>query len=323
MDNVRNRLVFFTTDAGYLFPTLSAAVQVVRQPAVAAAADVGVFLVGLDAKTSAYVREEFEPYGLIFFNLDPAEYIVPDYAIFAEGHVPPSALARLVVAGHIPARYEHLVYLDGDIQIVGDIMPLVGRDVEPGKVLAATDANVVCSSAKGGYGSSIRSYAGKLGVERVDLYFNSGVMAFRRKTWATIGPAAMSFLRSNTALCKYHDQSALNAVVGSRREILHPSFNYAPLFDRLAVNDPKPVVIHFFGRSKPWQRACALWGGRWYASYEALAADHPFLYDFWDRGAAANSISEKTRGIGRYLRDIAQRRRLSRYLRMTKFALKP
>ncbi len=42
------RLVFFTTDAGYLIPTLVAALQVEEQACVGRLADVAIFLIGID-----------------------------------------------------------------------------------------------------------------------------------------------------------------------------------------------------------------------------------------------------------------------------------
>jgi len=41
--------------------------------------------------------------------------------------------------------------------------------------------------------------------------------AVSRSTWRLIAAEAYKFFVENIAACKYHDQSALNAVVGKRR----------------------------------------------------------------------------------------------------------
>jgi lipopolysaccharide biosynthesis glycosyltransferase len=317
------RLVFFTTDEGYLFPTLHAALQVARTRGVIEIADIAVFLVGLNPELSSKIRSDFEPYGLTFFDVDPDSYSLVDYDIFAAGHVPPSALARLVVSEYIPHQYEHLIYLDGDILIVGDPTPLIRHDVAPGKILAAGDANMVCSSPRGRSGSDFRSYAETLGVAPVEDYFNSGVLAARRETYAGITAAAMSYLRANTRLCRYHDQSALNAVTNFKREALHPSFNYAPLIDAVSRGEIEPRIIHFLGRSKPWQRACTLWGGRWFESYARFAAEHPFLREYWKDGTEAQRYPASPRTLKGRLQLLLQTRNLKRYLRRTDFAVSP
>lgn len=274
------RLVFFTTDEGFLLPALNAAVQVSQQNLPA---DIGLFLVGLDSELFNQVEREFSPYGLKFFRLGKNDLELADYSTIKPTHLGPSALARLVAAKLIPSKYEHLTYLDGDIQVVGDIRPLVMHDVAPGKILAAAEPMFVCSSPLGRTGKTFRSYAKALGIENPNDYFNSGAMAFRRDTWVEIAEEALTYLCENTARCWHYDQSALNAVLNGRRELLHPSFNYQPLFAKLNTGI-EPRIIHFVGPMKPWHRTYNRLPGEWYGSYGVLVARHPFLADYWNKG---------------------------------------
>jgi lipopolysaccharide biosynthesis glycosyltransferase len=317
----RNRLIFFTTDAGFLLPTLQAATQIRRQSAVCAIADLAIFLVGMEADDIARVRAAFEPEGILFFELDPSAYSLPDGATFNAGHVPPSTLARLTVADRVPTHYEHLVYIDGDTQIVGDLLPLVSHDVAPGKILAATDHNIACSSPTGKYGRTLRDYVQSLGIVNTELYFNAGVLAFRRETWRDIGPAALAFMRKNSALCKFHDQSALNAICDGRREVMHPAFNYAPAYHLTGQRRFGPSIIHFIGSSKPWQSNCTLWLGRWFETYRQLVEAHPFLAMFWKQEGGTPIV----RGTGMKARfqNYIKRYRLAGYMAKAPFAVRP
>jgi lipopolysaccharide biosynthesis glycosyltransferase len=275
-----DRLIFFTTDEGFLLPALNAAVQVSeRRPA----ADIAVFLVGLSDDLFSKVEREFSPYGLIFFRIGKGDLELADYSAIKPTHLGPSALARLVAAKLIPEQYEHLIYLDGDIQVVGDIAPLVQHDVAPGKILAAAEPMFLCSSPIGRTGRTFRNYARALGLSDPASYFNSGIMAFRRKTWVTIAEEALNFLCENTSLCWHYDQSALNAVVGNRRELLHPSFNYQPLFAKIG-SGVEPSIIHFVGPMKPWHRTYDRLAGDWYSTYRRLVSKHPFLWPYWNQG---------------------------------------
>lgn len=320
---MKDRLIFFTTDTGFLLPALNAALQAAAQPAVREIADIAIFLVGIDDELFRRLEAEFSPKGLIFFRLDPAEFELADYSVIRDTHVRPSALARLIAARHIPENYEHIVYLDGDIQIVGDLCPLVEHDVAPGKILAATEPHFICSSPRGETGRKIRNYARALGLKDPEIYFNSGVMAFRRETWIKIAPEALAFIAENTSLCWLFDQSALNAILNGRRELLHTSFNYAPFIARLGMNDLAPAIVHFVGPHKPWHTHYDYMPGNWRKSYDDLVARHPLLEDFWNKGPDSPAPPENggwlKRSVGRHL----QKRRLKRYLRSHQFDVGP
>lgn len=320
---MKERLIFFTTDTGFLLPALNAALQASAQPAVREIADIAIFLVGIDDDLFRKLQEEFSPAGLIFFRLDPAEFELADYSVIRDTHVRPSALARLVAARHIPANYEHVLYLDGDIQIVGDLLPLVEHNVAPGKILAATEPHFICSSPRGETGRKIRSYARALGLNNPEIYFNSGVMAFRRETWVGIAPEALAFIADNTSLCWLFDQSALNAVLNGRRELLHTSFNYAPFISNLGMSGLRPAIVHFVGPHKPWHTHYDFMQGDWRKSYQDLVSRHPFLEAFWNKGPDSPAPTQNGGRLKRIVGKLVQRRRLKRYLRNHQFDVAP
>jgi lipopolysaccharide biosynthesis glycosyltransferase len=193
--------------------------------------------------------------------------------------------------------------------VVGDIRPLIEHNVAPGNILAAAEPMFLCSSPIGRTGKTFRAYARRLGVDP-DCYFNSGVMAFRRDTWVEIAERALSFLCKNTSLCWHYDQSALNAVV-RERELLHPSFNYQPLFAKLT--DMGPRIVHFVGPMKPWHRAYNRLSGDWLSTYQQLVTRHPFLWPYWNHGPEV-AYPEGEGLLNKTVLRSMQRHRLARHL---------
>ena len=75
---MKDRLIFFTTDTGFLLPALNAALQAAAQPWVREIVDIAIFLVGIEDDLFRRLEEEFCPAGLAFFRLDPAEFELAD-----------------------------------------------------------------------------------------------------------------------------------------------------------------------------------------------------------------------------------------------------
>ncbi|SEM45485.1 Glycosyl transferase family 8 [Pseudoxanthomonas sp. GM95] len=268
--------VVYCTDAGFLVPTLVSAQQVARQVMPEGIADVIIMINGFTPGQAEAVLDQIQRLGLIGIAMPAVE--LPDTVSFNKTHVPRSALARFLIPEHLPAQYTHITYIDGDTQIVGDIRPLAVLEVPDGRIAAAGD------KAWLGYHLHDRSlgpYLHGLGLESQDDYFNSGVFSISRVTMETLFPQAMAFFLAHSTLCRYHDQSALNAVFKGRRDVLSPRYNwisdYAPLD---MAGRFKPAILHFTGGGKPWQYAGAPWNGVFMPQYAALVDQWPVLKPF-------------------------------------------
>jgi lipopolysaccharide biosynthesis glycosyltransferase len=324
----RNHAVIFTTDSGFLMPTMSVIDQLVAQPKVTELADLIVYLVDIQPDQKHALEDSFGHLPVSFVDIPPELLSLPDDISFNGTHVPRSTLARLSLGALIPDRYDHILYLDGDIQLLGDISPLVAHEVGEGKIASVNEAVWMYQGDGGTYWSSMRDYLAGLGLSSPLDYFNAGVLAFQRQTWRTKSDEARRFFIENSSLCRFHDQSALNAVFHGKREVLSPRYNYISGYADLDLTDRlKPRIVHFTGAAKPWFSSCRPWNGRFLAHYADLRARYPVLTNF-DRPRSRPEIARIEREVEarrRKLmitpwRPLLRRHKLIRYLEDTQFA---
>ncbi|KHK92876.1 glycosyltransferase family 8 protein [Novosphingobium malaysiense] len=318
----RETAIFLTTDRGYLIPTLVAVSQIIADPEVRRRADVIVFLVDFMETESVEIAREFSSWAVTFRNFSSAAYALPHDATYNPTHVPQSALARLAVGREIPEKYRKVVYIDGDVQIVDSIVPLIEAEPVKGNILAACDHAYINWSEQGGYAQSIRDYLMALNIHNPKDYFNSGVLAASRDDWIEISDRALAYMRSNSHLCRFHDQSALNAVCVGKREPLSPRFNFVSWYGRLSWFDRvKPSIIHFTGGEKPWNARPGTLPGRFTGTYQALVDEFPFLERYWskmNRKPARGGLE-----VGWLLpwRRLIRKQKVGRYLQTTNFTV--
>jgi lipopolysaccharide biosynthesis glycosyltransferase len=115
-------------------------------------------------------------------------------------------------------------------------------------------------------------YLAGIGVDpRKSGYLNSGVFAVSRTTWRGIATEAFQFFVNNIAACLYHDQSALNAIIGDRRLPLSLKWNFQTPYRYLGIeNHIRPHIYHFHSYPKPWMGPCEPWKDI-YAEYQMAA----------------------------------------------------
>ena len=129
-------LVSFVTDNGYLVPSLVAARQLVGRN-IHELADIVIFTVDVDNNTIRELSDSRANSHIKFEPLISRLFVPPPGVVFRKSHITVTALARLCLHEVISPKYENIVYLDGDVQIVGDISPLVRYRVQDESVLAA------------------------------------------------------------------------------------------------------------------------------------------------------------------------------------------
>ena len=211
-------------------------------------------------------------------NSTPERFLPPPDSYFNKTHISRTTLGRFALHEALPSHYEHVVYLDGDVQAVGDITELVAHDVKPGFIAAGNEFLWLCENDIGPYWRRHRAYLDEIGVNDPRDYFNCGVLAFRMDTWREMAPKALDYFRRFPERCIYHDQSALNAVFYGKREILSPIYNFGTEFAKLGLIETEtPRILHFTGAQKPWHFTGPPWNGRFIPDYADFLRKHPIL----------------------------------------------
>jgi lipopolysaccharide biosynthesis glycosyltransferase len=287
---LKSKAVVFVTDRGFLVPSLVAALQVMQQITVTTLSDVIVVLIDFNPMEIATVEKAIEGDGIILLPMDSALFLPPDGTFFNGTHVPKSALGRLALHHVLPKHYEDVVYIDGDVQITGDLTALVRHRVMPGFVAAVAEGNWLCEGDIGTYWPAHKAYMENLGVHDPRTYFNSGVLAFRLETWREFAPMALDYFIRYPERCLYHDQSALNAVFAGRVQPLSPRYNYLSLYAALGIDQEiRPKIIHFTGGNKPWIYTGPPWSGRFTDIYRQFISEHPVLAGYLDLDTASSA----------------------------------
>ncbi len=179
------------------------------------------------------------------------------------GHLVPATYARLLLPALLPDDVQRVVYLDGDMLVLGDLEPLATRDLHGASVAAVPDFLV---ERVGSSNSPIANLGNRHPEAR---YFNGGVLIMNLARWRAEGIAdrVFAFAIEHEPLT-FGDQDALNGVLADWDELplaynLQSRFfwldNASPtdLVDRLRRDHRQlisdAVVLHFSGPRKPWQ----------------------------------------------------------------------
>lgn len=274
----KDTAVVLITDYGFLLPSLSAAMQIYAQADVMKVADIFVLITNDEEDAISELKVSFDRDGLSLRMLDEGLFALPADTPFHETHVPRSTLARFALQHVIPPEYENIVYIDGDVQILGSLLPLVTHRVQRGYIAAASDFLWLCDGETGRFWPNHQNYLKSLGIENPFDYFNAGVLAFTHETWRTQAPKALNYFKEFPDRCQYHDQSALNAIFLGKREILSPAYNFVSFYANLGLADlVKPRIAHFTGANKPWHYSGPPWDGRFMKHYREFAGKYPVL----------------------------------------------
>ncbi|MDX2263839.1 MAG: glycosyltransferase [Hyphomicrobiales bacterium] len=190
---------------------------------------------------------------------------IPEIEEFKARHrdrfLPVAALSRFWVDTMLPDDIDRFLYLDGDILVNRPIDDLLACEPPERGILTAPDTLCLCEGERGPGPKREKAYIDALGVAFPD-YFNSGVLLADRAGWRSIAGDSLAFLRDHHDKCRSSDQSALNAVAGTRRGRLSLRWNYQS--DHMTILDPRaeglePAIYHFTGAPKPWHLADWPW----------------------------------------------------------------
>lgn len=267
-DKPVSRCVCFTTDIGYLFPTLLSAIQAKRFLR-SEVADVVVILFGAKEDASAYddiCRSE---------NIN---LILADNAVL-QGN---SAMyARLFLDRLLPQHYTRLLYIDGDVQITQPLNELIQADLRSSAFSAVADPMAVFSHRRDTAKSAeIDAYFAGLGVNStLELpYFNSGILLIDREAWREVSVDALMFIQKSPELCRFQDQSALNFAGHRKFTPMSFKWNFPIFFMNCGVEGQiQPGIYHFMSKPKPWNGNFAPWNAKFVTPYVELQSKYPAL----------------------------------------------
>lgn len=269
--------ICYVTDPDFLVPTLVSAFSAKRWMK-SSTADIFIFTLRVPDETLSEVKKICAPAGITVTTMDPEKISGFDPSRYARTHVPTSALGRFFLADYLPSRYQRIIYLDGDTWPVADISELIDYRPPEGKVIAAEDALYFFHSNAGSMGANAREYLKGLQIDGEKGYFNSGVLLATVTTWRHIMSDALAYFLANIEKCRYHDQSALNAVAKGRRVRLSPKWNFVSPYRHWGVEAMvRPHIYHFVGAAKPWMGKCEPWS----TIYDMYMADFRKFEYLW------------------------------------------
>lgn len=164
---------------------------------------------------------------------------------------------RDVIPETINPDVEKILYLDGDMIVVGDISPLWNTNLDNYILAAVDDLNAIKSKE-----------FDRLKIPQKYGYFNSGTWLINRREWVKNNTSykIFSYTRANKEILKYLDQDAENVILHERRKTLDLKWNQQvclylnhsgfdiPDYTQKQLDDAKyhPVIVHFNGIEKPW-----------------------------------------------------------------------
>lgn len=267
----------YVTDEGFLFPSICSALSL-RRACGTAAQDIAIFATGLDPQLLGSLGLLLAPFGVALRPL-AMDLAAVDSSAWNGTHVPMTTLGRFFLPDLAAEGYARILYVDGDTVFRSAPTGLLQGDPGPGRIGAVED---IRSFARhdwiGRTGSFTRNYFDDIGVEPGQGYFNGGLFLARAADWPAMARDCLAFLMRNTAQCKFHDQSAMNAVLGRGNRVpLSLRWNFQTPYHLLGVFDAiDPVVLHFTEANKPWLGALRPWAD-WHALYLEIAALLPSL----------------------------------------------
>jgi len=260
--------ICYTTDSGYLLPTLVSAVQA-RRHSARAKADIAIFCLDAPEGVNALFTNICDGEGISLISISRDDIDGAN-----------AMLARLFLGRLLPRHYEHFLYIDGDTQIAGSLDPLLDYPVPRGQFLAASDPMVFATAWPDRHGREIAAYFQSLGIspQHQHLYFNTGVLRVNRDGWDEIGMEAWRLFRTYRERSRFPDQDALNLAGMARRIPMSLAWNFPIFMLNAGVRERiVPRISHFMGSPKPWHGSFLPWDASAHQPYVDIVTKYPEL----------------------------------------------
>lgn len=186
-----------------------------------------------------------------------SQFPMPSYM---SSHISIATYYRLFVVKALPSDIDKVIYMDCDIVVRGDLMPLWETDMTDKALGAVYQYNE--------WAFVEHSYE-RLGFDSKYGYFNAGILLINLAYWRKhqVTEQLMNYIKDNYSQIHSHDQDVLNAVLHQSVQPLSYTWNCLPsFFEKGKFTYPDfvdysediadPVIIHYVHKPKPWQYEC-------------------------------------------------------------------
>ena len=204
----------------------------------------------LEASLNPFARASLQIHRVVDDRLETA---------FVDRYLTREAYLRFLAPKVLPPEVGRVIYLDCDLVVLDDLVPLWSTDLGDHAVGAVAELDW------SGGGAEIRLT--RLGIPADHVYVNSGVLLLDLVRWRRerLAEKIFDFVAARGADLSYHDQDALNAVLW--REIHHldrrwnvQAMMYGRWYRRNMPADhratraarSRPAILHYTTASKPW-----------------------------------------------------------------------
>lgn len=171
-------------------------------------------------------------------------------------HISIATYYRIFLPQILPASVSKVLYLDCDLIVMRPLKEFWETDLT-NHAVAAVEDNIFQAD----------EHYERLRYDRKYSYFNAGVLLINLDYWRAhrVVEQAVEYIRTYPERLKFNDQDVLNAVLHDkrlpvsfawnmqegfylRRRFIHPS-----VWKELDALLPRPGILHYAGKIKPWQ----------------------------------------------------------------------
>lgn len=210
---------------------------------------------GLTHDDKRLLQASVEPYGGKLLYYVPSEKLLDGFAIKAtHNRISLATYYRCFLSDMLPATLSRVLYLDCDIVVCGDLLPLWQSALDG--VGAAVVEDMGCRD--------VRRYEA-LAYPAEEGYFNAGVMLINLDFWRAknMAAACTAFYKAHPERIIFNDQDLLNCVLHDSKRFVDLQWNVQDGFYRRSHVFSKdhanhaanilrhPRILHFTNR-KPW-----------------------------------------------------------------------
>jgi lipopolysaccharide biosynthesis glycosyltransferase len=178
-------------------------------------------------------------------------------------HLSQATYLRLAMGRMLPAEIARAIYLDSDVLVVKDLLPLWETKLDGNVVGAVRDFMTPLA----GQHNALEYCLADTGISLTHPMFNAGILLIDVAAYRSQGIEAecVAFLERWRNNIQSADQDALNAVLHDRHKLLdfkwnvqmggwHSFKNHPALSEqeRKSLRETDPAILHFSGSGKPW-----------------------------------------------------------------------
>ena len=182
-------------------------------------------------------------------------------------YITAATFGRLFLGEALPSQVTRVLYLDSDVLVTGDLMPLWECRLGSNVIAAVPEATAPVIRGPKTYEHLLDP-----NLDPSQPYFNAGVLLVNLAEWRRrgVGEHAVQYLRRYSP--PLMDQDALNAGLAATWLPLDRIWNVTTFWFRTRTRQRRyrklleaARIVHFVGHRKPWLRPEVWKGAEWHA----------------------------------------------------------